>query len=50
MITEEKNIEQLNNQIRFISHEIRNNLSICDMDNFVMNKTSINYMILKTHF
>lgn len=31
MITEEKNIEQLNNQIRFISHEIRNNLSICDM-------------------
>ena len=31
MITENKNIEQLNNQIRFISHEIRNNLSICDM-------------------
>ena len=31
MITEEKNTEQLNNQIRFISHEIRNHLSICDM-------------------
>ncbi|MBR1460274.1 HAMP domain-containing histidine kinase [bacterium] len=31
MLTEEKNIEQLNSQIRFISHEIRNNLSICDM-------------------
>ena len=31
MITKEKSTEQLNNQIRFISHEIRNNLSICDM-------------------